>query len=33
VMAGVAALVAGLLARIAFERVEDSAPGASPQPA
>jgi MFS family permease len=33
VMAGVAALVAGLLARIAFERVEDSAPGGSPQPA
>jgi MFS family permease len=33
VMAGVAALVAGLLARIAFERVEGSAPGASPKPA
>jgi MFS family permease len=33
VMAGVAALVAGLLARVAFERVEGSAPGASPKPA
>jgi MFS family permease len=33
VMAGVAALVAGLLARIAFERVEGSAPGTSPKPA